>query len=214
MDRGGDERQGRPEPEHAAVTEQRPIQPAKEDLDRWAAMPPRERFHDPGFQRYAQSFRSRESLSAAGKEGYSVTVGRYGKEYLHDRAADKRREQDPPKSVTEQKVMRMLSELGQRPDRTDQQGAPGDYYREHKLAPKPHADFAWPEQHKAIEAWGGIHTARYPTGEEVIREQNARQAERAQRAGYELMILQGRGPHRRALGGDPRARAALPWLTT
>ncbi len=152
-------------------------------------MPPKERFQDPGFQRYAQSCRSRESLSEAGKKGYETTVRRYGKEFMYDRAADKRQDQDPPKSVTEQKVMRLLSELGQRPDRTDQGDAPGGYYREHKLGPKRHADFAWPEQHKAIEAWGGIHTARYPTGEEVIREQNARQVERAQKAGYELMIL-------------------------
>ncbi len=83
----------------------------------------------------------------------------------------------------------MLSELGQQPDRTDPGGTPGDYFREHKLGAMRHADFAWPEQHKAIVAWGGIHTARYPTGEEVIREQNALQVERAQRAGYELMIL-------------------------
>ncbi len=80
-------------------------------------MPPRERFHDPSFQRYAQSFRRRESLRAAGKEGYSVTIGRYGKEYLHDRMADKRRESELPRSVSERQLMRMLEELGQRQDR-------------------------------------------------------------------------------------------------
>ena len=34
MDRGDDERQGREVSERAAVTEQRPILPEKEDLDR------------------------------------------------------------------------------------------------------------------------------------------------------------------------------------
>ncbi len=189
MDRGDDERGERPEPERTAATEQRPILPDRGDLERWNKLSAEERFQQPDYQRWAQSFRSRESLSEAGKKGYETTVRRYGEEFVYDRAADKRREQDPPRSETERKVMRMLSELGHRPDRTDQGGSPGDYFREHKLAPKRHADFAWPERNKAIEAWGGIHTARYPTGEEVIREQNARQVERAQAAGYELMIL-------------------------
>lgn len=178
-----------PEPERRPEAERRPLQLPQCEIDRINALPPRERFNDPTHQRWAQSFRSRESLSEAGKKGYEATVRLYGEEFLYDRAADKRRAQDPPRSKPEHKVMRMLEELGQRPDRTDRQGPQGDYFREHKLAPKRHADFAWPEQRKAIEAWGGIHTARYPTGEEVIREQNARQVERAQRAGYELMIL-------------------------
>ncbi len=152
-------------------------------------MPPKERFHDPGFQRYAQSFRSRENLSAAGKEGYSVTVSRYGKEYLHDRMADKRREPELPRSVSERQLMRMLAELGQQPDRTDQGGTSGDYYREHKLAPSRHADFAWPEQYKAIEAWGGIHTADHFVRQERVREANLRQIERAKAAGREVMIV-------------------------
>ncbi len=189
MDRDDDVREERQEPERGAVTESRPLTLPRSEIDRINALPPRERFKDPVHQRWAQTFRSRESLSEAGKKGYETTVRRYGEEFMYDRAADKRREQDPPRSETERKVMRMLSELGQRPDRTDHGGTSGDYFREHKLGPKRHADFAWPEQRKAIEAWGGIHTARYPTGEEVIREQNARQVERAERAGYELMIL-------------------------
>jgi len=189
LDRGDDERQERQEPERAAVTEQRPIQPTKEDLDRWAAMPPRERFHDPGFQRYAQSFRSRESLSEAGKVGYSVTVGRYGKEFLHDRMADKRREPELPRSVSERRLMRMLEELGQRQDRAQYGGESGDYHREHKLAPSRHADFAWPEQRKAIEVWGGVHTDDHFVRQERVREANTRQIERAKAAGWEVMIV-------------------------
>ncbi len=189
MERGDDERQERQVAERADVTDQRPIQPTKEDLYRWAAMPPTERFHDPGFQRYAQSFRSRESLSAAGKEGYSVTVGRYGKEYLHDRMADKRREPELPRSVSERRMIGMLEELGQRQDRAQYGGASGDYQREHKLAPSRHADFAWPEKNKAIEAWGGVHTSEFFVRQEKVQEANRQQVERARQAGWELMIL-------------------------
>ena len=189
MDRGDDERQDLSGPERTGVAEQRPILPAKEDLDRWAVMPPKERFHDPGFQRYAQSFRSRESLSQAGKAGYSLTVGRYGKEYLHDRMAEKRREPELPRSVSERKLMRMLEELGQRQDRSEYGGAPGTYRREHKLAPSRHADFAWPDQHKAIEVWGGVHTQDHFVRQERVQEANTRQIERAKAAGWEVMIV-------------------------
>jgi G:T-mismatch repair DNA endonuclease (very short patch repair protein) len=189
LDRGEDERRERQEPERAAVTEQRPILPAKEDLDRWADMPPRERCHDPSFQRYAQSFRSRESLSAAGKQGYSVTIGRYGKEYIHDRMADKRREREGPKSRAERRMVRMLEELGQREDRSEYGGTGDTYLREHKLAPSRHADFAWPQQHKAIEVWGGVHTRQFFVSQERVREANQHQIERAKAAGWELMIV-------------------------
>jgi len=189
LDRGDDERQERQEPERAAVTEQRPILPAKEDRDRWAAMPPRERFHDPGFQRYAQSFRTRESLSAAGKEGYRATLAKYGKEYLHDRMADKRREREEPRSRVERRMVRMLEEIGEREDRSEYGGARGTYHREHKLAPSRHADFGWPDKQKAIEVWGGVHTRQFFVSQERVREANQRQIERAKAAGWELMIV-------------------------
>ena len=171
------------------TAELRPIHPTKEDLDRWAALPPKDRFHDPGFQRYAQSCRTRESLSAAGKAGYSVTVGRYGKEFLHDRMADRRREQDPPRSLTERQVTRLLEELGEQEDRSEYGGQRGTFHREHKLAASRHADFAWPETHKAIEAWGGVHTAKYFVEQETVREANQKQIERAKAAGWEVMIV-------------------------
>jgi G:T-mismatch repair DNA endonuclease (very short patch repair protein) len=190
MDRGTDAGSDRsPGAEAREPAEQRPIRPPKEDLDRWAALPSKERFHDPGFQRYAQSFRSRESLSAAGKEGYSVTVSRYGKEFLHDRMADRRREQDPPRSLTERKLISLLDHLGEREDRTEYGGQSGTYLREHKLAPSRHADFAWPDKHKAIEVWGGVHTAKYFVEQETVREANQRQIERAKAAGWEVMIV-------------------------
>jgi len=171
------------------TSEPRQLHPTKEDLDRWAALPPKDRFHDPGFQRYAQSFRTRESLSAAGKAGYSVTVGRYGKEFLHDRMADRRREQDPPRSLTERKLISLFEELGEQEDRSEYGGQSGTFHREHKLAVSRHADFAWPEKHKAIEAWGGVHTAKYFVEQETVREANQKQIERAKAAGWEVMIV-------------------------
>ncbi len=189
MDRSDDVRQEGREPERAAVTEQRPIRPARDEVDRWNKMPSTERFQDSAYQRWAQSFRSKESLSAAGKAGYNATVAKYGREYLHDRIADRRRERDVPYSRIERRTMRMLGELGEREDRSAYGGTRGSYLREHKLAPGRHADFAWPEKHKAIEAWGGVHTAKYFVEQETVREANRRQIERAQQAGWEVMIL-------------------------
>ncbi len=175
--------------EREPATGQRPIWPAKGELDRWREMPAPERFKDSSYQRWAQSFRSRESLSDAGKKGYQATVRLYGKEFMYDRAAEKRRETELPKSRTERRVMRMLEELGERQDRTEQGGSGGTYHREHKLAPLRHADFACPEKNKAIEAWGGVHTDRFFVEQEAVREENERQVERAQAAGWEVMIL-------------------------
>ncbi len=189
MDRGDNERQERQEPERSAVTERRPSLPDRGDLERWNKLPATERFHDPGFQRYAQSFRSRESLSEAGKEGYSVTVGRYGKEYLHDRMADKRREREEPRSRAERRTVRMLGGIGEREDRSEYGGAGGTYRREHKVGPSRHADFGWPDKHKAIEVWGGVHTQQFFVSQDRVREANQRQIERAKAAGWQLMIV-------------------------
>ncbi len=144
---------------------------------------------DASYQRWAQSFRSHESLSKAGKKGYQTTVRLYGKEFMYDRAADKRREQELPASRTERRVMRMLDELGERQDRSEHGGSGGTYHRELKLAPLRHADFAWPDKGKAIEAWGGVHTARFFVEQEKVREENQRQIDKAQAAGWEVMIL-------------------------
>ncbi len=85
--------------------------------------------------------------------------------------------------------MSMPEELGQRQDRAQYGGASGDYHREHKLAPSRHADFAWPEQHKAIEVWGGVHTQQFFVQQERVREANQRQIDRARAAGWQLMIV-------------------------
>ncbi len=189
MDRGEDRGMALQAGEREYPTEQRPICPTKDDLDRWAGMKSTERFQDAAYQRWAQSFRSRESLSAAGRAGYNATLSRYGKEYLHDRLADSRRAQDPPRSLTERKVMHLLDELGERQDCTGYGESSATYLREHKLAPSRHADFAWPDKGKAIEAWGGVHTSRFFIEQERVQEENRRQIERAQAAGWEVMIL-------------------------
>ncbi len=189
MDRADDRGRALRTDEREPPTGQRPIWPAKGELDRWREMPAPERFKDSSYQRWAQSFRSRESLSDAGKKGYQTTVRLYGKEFMYDRAAEKRREPELPKSRTERRVMSMLEELGERQDRTEQGGQSGTYHREHKLAPLRHADFAWPEKNKAIEAWGGVHTARFFVEQEKVREENQRQINRARAAGWEVMIL-------------------------
>ncbi len=189
MDRADDRGTALQADERDFPTVQRPVSPTKGDLDRWAGMSSTDRFQDAAYQRWAQSFRSRESLSAAGRAGYNATLSRYGREYLHDRLADSRRAQDPPRSLTERKVMHLLAELGERQDRTEYGESSGTYLREHKLAPSRHADFAWPDRGKAIEAWGGVHTAKYFVERETVREANRRQVERAQQAGWEVMIL-------------------------
>ncbi len=192
MSRGEDNPRDRPQREQTdrePITEQRPIWPTKGDLDRWAGMPSTERFRDPAYQRYAQSFRSHESLSRAGKEGYKATLSKYGKEFLHDRAADKRREREEPRSRTERRMVRLLEELGEREDRSQYGGQGGTYLREHKLAPSRHADFAWPDKQKAIDVWGGVHTRHFFVSQERIREANQRQIDRAQAAGWQLMIV-------------------------
>ncbi len=185
MDRGNDAREQRQE----AVTEQRPIRPSKEDLGRWAGMSSRDRFGDSSYQRWAQSFRTRESLSAAGKEGYRATLAKYGKEFLHDRMADKRRELEEPRSRAERRMVRLLEEIGEREDRSEYGGARGTYLREHKLAPSRHADFAWPDRQKAIDVWGGVHTRQFFVSQERVQQANERQVERARAAGWQLMIV-------------------------
>ncbi len=175
--------------EREPPTEQRPIWPTRGQLDRWREMTPQERFKDADYQRWAQSFRSRESLSAAGREGYDATVRKYGKDFLYDRAADKRREREVPYSGVERRMMRMLEEIGEKQDRSEYGGSSGTYHREHKLASLRHADFAWPEKNKAIETWGGVHTSEFFVRQDKLQEANRRQVERAQAAGWQLMIV-------------------------
>ncbi len=86
-------------------------------------------------------------------------------------------------------MIALLAELGEREDRTEHGGREGTFVREHKLAPSRHADFAWPEKRKAIEAWGRVHTAKYIVDRETVRAANERQVERAKQAGWDVIVL-------------------------
>ncbi|MDP9352766.1 MAG: hypothetical protein M3P51_14680 [Chloroflexota bacterium] len=91
------------------------------------------------------------------------------------------------RSRAERRMVRMLGEIGHLEDRSEYGGARGAYHREHKLAPSRHADFAWPDKHKAIDVWGGVHTRQFFVSQERVREANQRQVERARAVGWQLM---------------------------
>ncbi len=68
-------------------------------------------------------------------------------------------------------------------------GSYWDMYQDRLHSPTRHADFAWPEQRRAIEVWGGVHTEDHFVRQERVREANTRQIERARAAGWEVMII-------------------------
>jgi len=161
-------------PERA--TRQRPAWITAEERARFTALGPA-RFTDPAYQRYVQSFRTRTSLSEAGKAGWAATVAKYGDEFAHDRAADKRR---ATPSGDERRMLLLLRHLD----------AP-EARREHKVAPRTHVDFAWPapERRQVIEVYGGVHFGPYfdPSGERAAYDR-ARE-ERIKALGWEVLVV-------------------------
>jgi len=159
-------------PERA--TRQRPAWITAEERARFTALGPA-RFTDPAYQRYVQSFRTRTSLSEAGKAGWAATVAKYGDEFAHDRAADKRRAKP---SGDERRMLLLLRHLD----------AP-EARREHKVAPRTHVDFAWPARGQAIEVYGGVHFGPYfdPSGERAAYDR-ARE-ERITGLGWEILVV-------------------------
>jgi very-short-patch-repair endonuclease len=126
-----------------------PPAPSTEEQARWRALGPA-KFQDAAYQRYAQGWRSEESLRASGRAGYAATAARYGRDFAADVLARSR--YDHP-TAPEQAMIGVLDALGQR------EGA--DYYREYRVAPGVYADFAWPEQRLAIEVHGSAHDAAF-----------------------------------------------------
>jgi very-short-patch-repair endonuclease len=126
-----------------------PPAPSTEEQARWRALGPA-KFQDAAYQRYAQGWRSEESLRASGRAGYAATAARYGRDFAADVLARSR--YDHP-TAPEQAMIGVLDALGQR------EGA--DYYREYRVAPGVYADFAWPEQQLAIEVHGSAHDAAF-----------------------------------------------------
>ena len=111
---------------------------------------------------------------------------RYGREFAHDKAAAARRAHPERASHDEQRVMKMLAGLGQGDLLA---GEPVDYVREHGVAPSTHVDFAWPDQRKALEVYGGVHRvlAFDPDGRRAERE--AAREERIRSAGWDLLTV-------------------------
>lgn len=108
------------------------------------------KFQDREYQRYAQSFRTTESLRESGRHGFQETARRYGRDFASDLLANHRREQP---TRPEQEMIGLLGELGKQEGR--------DYQREYKVAPGVYADFAWPERKVAVEVHGGAHQAAF-----------------------------------------------------
>ena len=160
----------------ARATRQRPAWITAEARARFKALGPA-RFTDPAYQRYVQSFRTHQSLSEAGKAGWAATVAKYGDEFAHDRAADKRRAKP---SGDERRMLLLLRHLD----------AP-EARREHKVAPRTHVDFAWPapERRQVIEVYGGVHFGPYfdPSGERAAYDR-ARE-ERITGVGWEILVV-------------------------
>jgi len=131
----------------------------------------------PRHQRYAQSYRSTESLQEAGRYGYQATAARYGREYASDLLATHRREQP---TRPEREMQGLLKELGAEEGR--------DYQREYKVSPGMYADFAIPERKLAIEVHGGAHQAAFFL-EKGIEARETRRAETYARAGWTVQVI-------------------------
>ena len=95
-----------------------------------------------------------EHFREIGRIGFAVTVERYGRDFAHDKAAASREAHPERASHDEQRAMKMLAGLGQGDLLA---GEPVEYRREHKVAPSTYVDFAWPDQGKALEVYGGVH---------------------------------------------------------
>jgi len=194
MDRGGGSRRderagavGRLDPPVARVAapleRERPVKTPEMDA-RFKALGA-ERLRDPEYQRYAQGFRSHDSLSEAGKVGYRVTGEKHGWEFVHDKIADARR--DNP-SDAEQRMIGLLAEAGERDARGG--GMPGHVYeREYKVAPFTHVDFAWPESGKIIEVYGGVHLIPELDPDGMRAAYDAARIERIEGLGWEVLVV-------------------------
>lgn len=155
------------------------------------------KFQDREYQRYAQSFRTTESLREAGRHGYQATAARYGREYAADLLANHRRAQP---TRPERELVGLLSELGAREGQ--------DYQREHKVAPGVYADFAWPERKVAVEVHGGAHQAAFFLARGMPEREERRTAVYA-REGWTVHVVTDRDLRERREETRARLRAAV-----
>jgi very-short-patch-repair endonuclease len=155
------------------------------------------RFRDPDHQRYAQSYRSTESLQEAGRHGYQATAERYGREFVSDLLANHRREQP---TRPEREMVGLLKELGAEEGR--------DYQREYKVSPGMYADFAIPERKLAIEVHGGAHQAMFFL-EKGMEAREAQRAETYEREGWTVHIVTDRDLREGRAGTRARMHDAI-----
>jgi len=127
-----------------------------------------------------------EHFREIGKLGFAATVERYGREFAHDKAAASREAHPERASHDEQRVMKMLAELGQGDLLAGEQV---DYQREFKVAPNTHVDFAWPAEGKALEVYGGIHRVLAFDHDGLRGDREAAREERIRTAGWDLLIV-------------------------
>ncbi len=163
----------------------RPPPPTDEERARWQVLG-RDKFRDPAYQRYAQGWRSEESLHDSGRAGYQALVEKYGREFASDVLARSRHEHP---TAPERATISLLGELGQ------QQGA--DYFREYRVAPGVYADFAWPERKLAVEVHGSAHDAAFFLARGMA-EREARRTTVYEEAGWTVRVVTERdlGPDR------------------
>jgi len=173
MSRGGGREDDRISPDCA--TPQRPTWLTTEERARFKALGSA-RFKDPTYQRYAQSFRTRQSLSEAGRKGYDVTLARYGPDFVLDRVAAWRR--DHP-SREEERLHTVLAHIGVDPYKTE--------YRVAAL--RVWADVAWPEHGQIIEVYGGVHFGPLFDPDGTISAHDRERKERIEAQGWEVLVV-------------------------
>ncbi len=169
----------------------RPLEPTDDTKARWEALG-KDRNRDPEYMRYLQSRRSPESLAESGREGFRTTSEKYGYDAAMEYAARFWREHPERASEPERDMVELLRRLGQEP-RTEQNGG-GDYERIYKGAPGVWVDNAWPEERKAIEVWGGVHTREFrervaPEKVEEAEKRDAQRLEMLQERGWTIKVV-------------------------
>ena len=123
--------------------------PSAAERARWRALGPA-KFQDAAYQRYAQGWRSEESLRASGRAGYAATAARYGRDFAADVLARSR--YDHP-TAPERAMIGVLDELGQR------EGT--DYYREYRVAPASTPTSPGRTSRWRVEVHGSAHDAAF-----------------------------------------------------
>lgn len=149
----------------------------QEQRDAWREMGPG-RFRDPGFQSYVQSFRTQKSLSEAGKEGWRVTSEKYGRDVATKHLRSYRLEHP---SSEERKMIGVLNDAGI-----------SGYEREMPLCLDGKlffADFAWPDTHKIVEVYGGVHFGPFFDSDGTRAARDAVREVAIRDAGWEVLTI-------------------------